>query len=56
MILVVGGAGYIGSQLVKELVKTKEVIVLDNLSTGFKEAVDVRVIFVEGDLGNGDRP
>jgi UDP-glucose 4-epimerase len=52
MILVVGGAGYIGSHLVKELVETKEVIVLDNLSTGFKDAVDSRAIFVEGDLGN----
>lgn len=52
MILVVGGAGYIGSHLVKELVVTKEVVVLDNLSTGFKEAVDERAIFIEGDLGN----
>jgi UDP-glucose 4-epimerase len=52
MILVVGGAGYIGSHLVKELVKTKEVIVLDNLSTGYEESVDSRAIFVKGDLGN----
>lgn len=52
MILVVGGAGYIGSHLVKELVETKKVIVLDNLSTGFEEAVDSRAIFVKGDLGN----
>jgi UDP-glucose 4-epimerase len=35
MILVTGGAGYIGSHIVKELLKQKyEVIVLDNLSTG----------------------
>jgi UDP-glucose 4-epimerase len=33
MILVVGGAGYIDSHLVKELVKTKDVVVLDKLST-----------------------
>jgi UDP-glucose 4-epimerase len=52
MILVVGGAGYIGSHLVKELVEKEEVIVLDNLSTGHREAVDSRAIFVEGDLGN----
>jgi UDP-glucose 4-epimerase len=52
MILVVGGAGYIGSHLVKELVETKEVIVLDNLSTGFEDSVDSRAIFVKGDLGN----
>jgi UDP-glucose 4-epimerase len=52
MILVVGGAGYIGSHLVKELVEKEEVIVLDNLSTGHREAVDTRAIFVEGDLGD----
>lgn len=52
MILVVGGAGYIGSHLVKELVESEDVIVLDNLSTGHREAVDSRAIFVEGDLGN----
>lgn len=52
MILVVGGAGYIGSHLVKELVETEEVVVLDNLSTGHREAVDNRAIFVKGDLGN----
>ena len=52
MILVVGGAGYIGSHLVKELVKEKEVVVLDNLSTGHRWAVDERAILVEGNLGN----
>ncbi|WP_338470713.1 UDP-glucose 4-epimerase GalE [Niallia sp. XMNu-256] len=52
MILVVGGAGYIGSHLVKELVKDREVVVLDNLSTGHKWAIDEKAIFVQGDLGN----
>jgi UDP-glucose 4-epimerase len=52
MILVVGGAGYIGSHLVKELVEKEEVIVLDNLSTGHREAIDTRAIFVDGDLGS----
>jgi UDP-glucose 4-epimerase len=52
MILVVGGAGYIGSHLVKELVEKEEVVVLDNLSTGHRDAVDSRAIFVKGDLGN----
>jgi UDP-glucose 4-epimerase len=52
MILVVGGAGYIGSHLVEELVKTHEVVVLDNLSTGHEEAVDPRAMFLKGDLGN----
>lgn len=54
MILVVGGAGYIGSHLVKELANTEEVVVLDNLSTGHREAVDSRAVFVKGDLGNID--
>ncbi|MGE6513577.1 UDP-glucose 4-epimerase GalE [Lysinibacillus sphaericus] len=52
MILVVGGAGYIGSHFVKELVKTHEVIVLDNLSTGHQWAVDAKATFVQGDLGD----
>lgn len=52
MILVVGGAGYIGSHLVKELVEKEDVVVLDNLSTGHREAVDSRAVFVKGDLGN----
>ncbi|SLL08784.1 UDP-glucose 4-epimerase [Mycobacteroides abscessus subsp. abscessus] len=52
MILVVGGAGYIGSHLVKELVEKEEVVVLDNLATGHEESVDSRAVFVKGDLGN----
>lgn len=52
MILVVGGAGYIGSHLVEELVRTHEVVVLDNLSTGHRGAVDAQAVFVEGDLGS----
>ncbi len=52
MILVVGGAGYIGSHFVKELVKTERVIVFDNLSTGHRQAVDHRAVFVYGDLND----
>ncbi|MGJ7910749.1 UDP-glucose 4-epimerase GalE [Neobacillus sp. LXY-1] len=54
MILVVGGAGFIGSHVVKELVEKHQVVVLDNLSTGHRDAVDGRAVFVEGDLGNID--
>ena len=39
-ILVTGGAGYIGSHVVLQLVERGErVVVLDDLSTGFREAV-----------------
>ncbi|KYD11716.1 UDP-glucose 4-epimerase GalE [Heyndrickxia sporothermodurans] len=52
MILIVGGAGYIGSHLVKELIKFEKVVVLDNFSTGFHTLVDSRTILVEGNLGD----
>ena len=50
-ILVIGGAGYIGSHVVYELERTKEhqISVLDNLSTGNIEAVHENVKFYEGD-------
>lgn len=54
MILVVGGAGYIGSHLVKQLVKKERVVVFDNLSTGHREAIDEQAIFVHGDLNDRD--
>ncbi|MDK2796296.1 MAG: UDP-glucose 4-epimerase [Archaeoglobaceae archaeon] len=40
MILVTGGAGFIGSHVVDRLVEMDEVIVLDNLSSGKKEFVN----------------
>ncbi|MFL0581127.1 UDP-glucose 4-epimerase GalE [Solibacillus silvestris] len=52
MILVVGGAGYIGSHFVKELVQSHDTVVLDNLSTGHRWAVDDKAIFVQGNLGD----
>lgn len=52
-ILVTGGAGYIGSIVVEQLVKEgEEVIVLDNLYQGHREAVHPKATFVEGDLAN----
>ncbi len=45
-ILVVGGAGYIGSHMVKHLLKDgHHVIVVDNLSTGYKDAVLTKAFF-----------
>jgi UDP-glucose 4-epimerase len=52
-ILVTGGAGYIGSQTVLELVDAGEaVVVLDNLSTGFRAAVSPSAELIVGDVGN----
>jgi len=51
-ILVVGGAGYIGSHMVKKLANAgNDVITLDNLSYGYRDAVKYGE-FVEGDLGD----
>ncbi|WP_290636961.1 UDP-glucose 4-epimerase GalE [Aquisalimonas sp.] len=51
-VLVTGGAGYIGSHVTRQLVQRGErVIVLDNLSTGFREAVEGAELVV-GDTGD----
>ena len=50
-ILVAGGAGYIGSHMVKDLLANgEEVVVADNLSTGHRKAVDPRAKFYIGDI------
>lgn len=52
-VLVTGGAGYIGSHMVLALVDAgEEVVVLDNLSTGFRWAVHPQAQFHEGDVGD----
>ena len=52
-ILVTGGAGYIGSHMVHELIDAGEqVVVLDNLSTGFRFLVPGAVPFVTGNTGD----
>lgn len=55
-ILVTGGAGYIGSHMVWELLDHNEnVVVLDDLSTGFDWAVPAEATFVHGDAGDKDK-
>ena len=50
-ILVLGGAGYIGSHTVYELIdRGEDVVVVDNLQTGFKAAVHPKARFYEGDI------
>lgn len=54
-VLVTGGAGYIGSHMVLELTDAgQDVVVLDNLSTGFREAVGAPAKLVVGDIGDQD--
>lgn len=51
-ILVVGGAGYIGSVCSELLLDAgHDVAVFDNLSEGHRAAIDPRAEFIEGDLG-----
>ena len=53
-ILVCGGAGYIGSHTVKELLdKGYEVVVVDSLETGHKKAVDERAVLCIGNISDG---
>ena len=52
-ILVTGGAGYIGSHIVEQLLKLKKkVFVVDNLSTGYKKLLHKKAKFFLCDIKN----
>lgn len=53
-VVVLGGAGYIGSHMVDRLISEgkEEVIVVDNLVTGHRAAVHSDAVFYEGDLAD----
>jgi UDP-glucose 4-epimerase len=52
-LLVTGGAGYIGSHMVLALIEAGEqVVVLDDLSTGFKRAVHPKASLIVGDVAD----
>lgn len=52
-VLVTGGAGYIGSHTTRQLLDAGyKVVVLDNLYSGHRWAVDKRALFIEGDAGD----
>ena len=54
-ILVCGGAGYIGSHAVHQLIeKGESVVIVDNLQTGHRDAVHPKAKFYEGDIRDVD--
>jgi len=54
-VLVTGGAGYIGSHMVLRLCDAgEEVVVIDNLTTGFDWAIDHRARLLQGNAGDMD--
>ena len=53
MILITGGAGYIGSHIVEQLIKVnKNLVILDNLKNGFNLLIHKKARFIKGDILN----
>lgn len=52
-ILILGGAGYIGSHTAYELIdRNEDVVIVDNLETGYIQAVHPKARFYQGDIRN----
>jgi len=52
-ILITGGAGYIGSHTTEQLVRLKKnVVILDNLKTGYKSLINKKAKFIKEDVSN----
>ena len=55
-ILVTGGAGFIGSHIIEQLDKSKNnVIIVDNLATGFKRLINKNSKFIKTDIKNKEK-
>ena len=53
VILITGGAGYIGSKVATDLIKKKyKVVIIDNLSTGYKYLIPKKASFFKGNISN----
>ncbi len=56
MFLITGGAGYIGGVVAEQLLDLgDEVVIYDNLSRGYRDAVPEKAVFVEAELADRDR-
>ena len=52
-ILITGGAGYIGSHVAEKLIQQKfNVVIIDNLKTGYKKLISKKSIFIKSDISN----
>jgi len=52
-VLVTGGAGYIGSKICHDLIdRGFRVVIIDNLSTGYKKLINKKCIFYKADVGD----
>ena len=52
-ILITGGAGYIGSHIAEKFIKTKtNIIILDNLATGYRRLISKKAKFIKADIKN----